>query len=626
MRAFFLHIRSMAVTASFITLFASWAPGADSDAVGSPFGFHPAGIYYEEYRGRRFDDALNIGVRWHREGFYVKWYVVQPDLEEDAYDFSRNDYYFSLVPPDIHILGNINNYTPINPDYVLDDSWYPVDEEKYLAFVRAVVERYDGDGIDDMPGLENPIHYWQVGNEPNDQNRSDFAALQRIAYEAIKEADPEAVVLAGGFLSSPRNFIELFDLGYTPIVEALAGSYADGFDIHWAGTATGDYRMRDTKTGGDVIDHIRGVLTNNGFSRETQIWITEMSAYSGDPEEAFYAFQSERQQAADYFKRFIFPILLGVSKVFPAFGLMEGLELFEDAEVKGRFYEHTGIIYNGIALGDPGMGIKKLAYYSYKKMTEMLDGAEWDTLTMLHDGTDSDHIYLFSIEKDGALVYIAWWDHFDEPDYAAGDTRSLLMSGFAPGTLNVESVVPWAETGREVVSYDTAFAAADYGVEDGSVTVVLGVDPVIMTFAEETSPSTTTTTTAVATTTSVPVEPHCPLEQAIVSPGALDELRAVRDLMRSTPDGAGLVDAYYSNAQEVSSIMRKHPHIREALRDIVVRHRTLARPFVQGRAGTVPEDLRALLRQLTKKGSPTLKKDIDAVLQILESGPLGACR
>ena len=176
------------------------------------------------------------------------------------------------------------------------------------------------------------------------------------------------------------------------------------------------------------------------------------------------------------------------------------------------------------------------------------------------------------------------------------------------------------------MSYDTAFAAADYGVEEGFVTVVLGVDPVIMTFAEKTSTSTTTTTTAAETTTSVPVEPHCPLEQAAVSPGDLDELRAVRDLMRSTPGGAGLVAAYYSNAREVSSIMRKHPHIREALCDIVVRHRTLARPFVQGRAVTVPDDVRALLRLLKKKGSPTLKQEIDAVLQILESGPVGASR
>jgi len=230
-------------------------------------------------------------------------------------------------------------------------------------------------------------------------------------------------------------------------------------------------------------------------------------------------------------------------------------------------------------------------------MTEMLDGADWDTLTMLHDGTDSDHLYLFSVEKGGEHVYMAWWDHFDEPGYAEGDTRSLLLSGFAPGTHSVESVVPWAETGREVVSYDTAFVVADYAVKDGSVTVTLGGDPVIITFAGDpstntttTASSTTTTTTITTTTTfppgtttSVPAEPPCPLEEVIESPWDLDALRALRDLMRSSAAGSVLVDAYYRNAEEISSILRKHPHIRQTLRDTVVRSLSLIRSYVRAR-------------------------------------------
>ena len=30
-----------------------------------------------------------------------------------------------------------------------------------------MVERYDGDGVDDMPGLEIPVKHWEIDNEPS---------------------------------------------------------------------------------------------------------------------------------------------------------------------------------------------------------------------------------------------------------------------------------------------------------------------------------------------------------------------------------------------------------------------------------------------------------------------------
>ena len=35
----------------------------------------------------------------------------------------------------------------------------------YQDWVRAVVERYDNDGRDDMPGLRFPVRYYEIGNE-----------------------------------------------------------------------------------------------------------------------------------------------------------------------------------------------------------------------------------------------------------------------------------------------------------------------------------------------------------------------------------------------------------------------------------------------------------------------------
>ena len=44
-------------------------------------------------------------------------------------------------------------------------------QEAYLRFVRSTVERYDGDGVDDMPGLLFPVRFWEIDNQPDIKTR-----------------------------------------------------------------------------------------------------------------------------------------------------------------------------------------------------------------------------------------------------------------------------------------------------------------------------------------------------------------------------------------------------------------------------------------------------------------------
>jgi len=68
----------------------------------------------------------------------------------------------------------------------------------YSSFVTAVVERYDQDGVDDMPGLLYPIHDYGVEREFSGfwpGTAEEYIRLLRIAYPTIKAADPYANVL-----------------------------------------------------------------------------------------------------------------------------------------------------------------------------------------------------------------------------------------------------------------------------------------------------------------------------------------------------------------------------------------------------------------------------------------------
>ncbi len=332
------------------------------------------------------------------------------------------------------------------------------------------MQRY---GVDGIPGLTNPIKYWQVGNEPNSL-KGGFADLQRITYTAIKEACPDCTVLIGGVPGMPpvADYLSNFDKHYKPILDALGGRYVDVMDFHWYGNATGDYQGA-----GEAYDHIRSVLDADGFP-PLPIWITEMGAYSGDPAPngplsggTDYPEQTEREQALDYFKRFVLPLSFGVKKVFPAFGLMEGFKY------DGGYFDFTGLIYDGWGPGDLGLGVKKLSYFTYKKMTEVLEGSAWDSVQTVRD---TDNVFIFKFIRNGTPIFVAWWDYFNESSYAPGSVKQVSLTGLSGSTAAVTEVVPMFSSGSEVRDYSTAFRTEILGVMDGTITLSLGDSPVIV--------------------------------------------------------------------------------------------------------------------------------------------------
>jgi hypothetical protein len=92
----------------------------------------------------------------------------------------------------------------------------PQDWSAYQNWVQNVVERYDGDGIQDMPGLKYPVKYWEAMNEPDLEgsetldffvgNAADYRDLLARTYSAVKAADPSAnVLIAGAANVDPQN-------------------------------------------------------------------------------------------------------------------------------------------------------------------------------------------------------------------------------------------------------------------------------------------------------------------------------------------------------------------------------------------------------------------------------------
>ena len=377
----------------------------------SPFGFHPATAWQNSY-----EYAEHIGVVWDRGGLYLFWVLCEPEPGSGNYEWFMCDNYFREIKPGFEPLKNITVAhdhmlnipgRPSPPslgdrpsidvsNHVEGTTYRPSDEEAYSKWVKAAVERYDGDGIDDMEGLTIPAKYWQIDNEPP-RGREGYNDLVRITSKAIKEADPEAKILIGGLiLPCPSHQTKRYKDFSLPLIEGLEGKDIDIFDFHWFGH-TGEWYFLP-----EAIKTVRADLEKAGFP-DAPIWFTEMGTYSGTPERGGKGNQSEREQASEMIKRYTVSLGEGVDKIFWAWGMKEGFMNENDNE----FFDNTGFIYDGIGPNDPGRGVKKIIYWAYGNMTELLN--YWDgEMPEKIDIGEGVMAYRFKFKNEDRGIIVAW--------------------------------------------------------------------------------------------------------------------------------------------------------------------------------------------------------------------------
>lgn len=293
------------------------------------------------------DVVADLGVTWVREDFH--WHRIQPD--RGVWDWSFNDAAMrELVRRDIQVLGVLGPAvgwaTPYTGDNRYDVSYYAPDPDLFEDYVRGVVARY-----------RRYVKHWEIWNEPDHaifwQPAPDPVAYAKMLIRVsrvIKEIDPEASVVIGGFNPYDPSFIRTV---------AEQGAW-DAFDI----LAIHPYIDPATPEQGNLvaaIDMLYALMYQYG---QRPIWVTEIGWASGPGDRDAVGFTDEQQQASYLVRSMLLLWSAGVERIFWYM-------------LKDDSHNPYGLVRYGSGRTDFDPSRYKPAYYALQTLHRELRGARF---------------------------------------------------------------------------------------------------------------------------------------------------------------------------------------------------------------------------------------------------------
>lgn len=273
----------------------------------------------------------------------------------------------------------------------------PCDETAYLSFIKTMVERYDNDGEDDMPGLKYPIRYYEFLNEPtlniDVEEKKDasemhfkgtpgeFVELMNITYDAMKEVYPDVKVVHAGINSLEDDYLTL------DFWKAVYENHSkfDVANVHSINQGSYDFFTSRFK---DLLEEY--------YDDIPPIWIGEVEIGGFD------AIYDEDKQAADLIKGYVRAFANGAEKIIYNIWYDPGSskDFMRAAVIR---VDHT----------------KKPLYYAFKTMINKLD--YFISVKKLDEG-----VYKFVVNNTS--VYVLWGKN-TLPDEITGQVKVTDIQG-----------------------------------------------------------------------------------------------------------------------------------------------------------------------------------------------------
>ena len=401
--------------------------------------------------GKHAAVVADLGVSWLSLQPHVLWMAIE--REPGIYDWSALDEEVRalqalgldltmVLSPLINAFGEerdavvnvIEEYPSFlhfmrqgeGPEYRL----YPEGETLPLwrTFVRAAVDRYDGDGANDMPGLRFQVRNWHVVEEyptPSIPDERLYVDLLSQAYAIIHEECPEArVILAGlagnyahwfafmeGFIDDPlagavggellaremmnRHPSMPFRKGRYEWMVEHAFEFFDVMDLH-------AYIPVESFLEGEIA-YLNDLMSQ--FGEPKPIWIIEGGGphknYPGypavnSPADPLFGWGSFEENAEFVVKLHAMSAAAGVERQHWGLGGVKGENAYWDGP------------WCGMGLLDWYDDHRRPSYYTFRRMVERLDGFT-DCTDVSFDG-----VRAFAFAVGDRTVWILWNGAEDE--------------------------------------------------------------------------------------------------------------------------------------------------------------------------------------------------------------------
>ncbi len=336
------------------------------------------------------DLSKDIGLLWFRD-WSLKWQDVEP--EKGKFDFKEPDIQINRVlERGLNVLPLLpfpsSNWSSssdqkFSPSFQYPENrelmaYMPRDLEEFANYVRATVNYY-----------KERLNVWEILNEPIYTDYAlpkskgyvvkDYVNLLEVAYKAVKEADPNALVI-GGIASGVDNYVkEFIKLGGLNFLDAL------NLHIYPGLTAPEEYEQ--------PLSELRELMRKYGLDKP--IWFTEGAYYADDdtPVQPFNEWlkplESEVQCAEWQIKFNVILLSNGVEKIIYHSGTPGSIN---NESLSGIFFEWAG---------EP-----RKMLVTQSAMSNILSG----DLKPMGKIKAPEKVKAFGFESDGKMIVVAWME------------------------------------------------------------------------------------------------------------------------------------------------------------------------------------------------------------------------
>ncbi len=461
-------IKMLACVMLIVNLGFAQEPKITRDFFGSDFWIYNPELW-QEYIDLINQDSVGFGLI----GSAMSWDIIEPNPPVNGVHQYKWDFFDNLIRIgvsggkvlDMNILIR-SNWATVLPASEIDETccdmsppkddadsdtlqWGMTAYEAYSNFIYNLTERYDGDGIDDAPGIsQSAIKFMQLGDEPdapghfidNGGSPEKYNRMLELMYNAAKSANPDILIVRGK--SNPGG---IFD--DAPDETTLKSRRSDYIDFISTNLEQGQnhfdifaINFNDHYTGLiPFTNWLKAEMAKNGYTKDIMVGDARTSAWPRNNDGGFRIFPS---RYPDGFSESISdtsnPMHLANGKLFHADEVSQSVKKILIALASGQqaislqpawgpvvhermFWQDAGLLDSRVMEASKSMArARKPVYYATKQLIDALLGASSNIIT--HNL--GDNVYAYQVSHPQKNIFALWYeDQYDT------DEQEILKRG-----------------------------------------------------------------------------------------------------------------------------------------------------------------------------------------------------